>query len=324
MTGKTFFTSTHRLVTQNACKQSGYALLTVIIILAIMTPLVVNLSYKTMVQITGADYLASKIKSREIARAGLESAILAIKKDDSAYDSYHEEWGEFGELSAFSGTFFEEGSFTGDITDEDGKINLNRITAGLDTKNQLTALFDMLGIDTDIIDSITDWIDSDDEPQLTGAEDSYYNALENPYYSKDAAMDNIYELRLIKGVTDDIFLGKENGKPLYNYLSAYGNDGKININTAKDEIILSLSSDLSVNSAEEIINYRNEKAFKNMDELIELIGEKDYKIIQGKIKLASKTFSVKIRGSYREISTDIYAVIQRMGNNVKLIYYSEA
>jgi len=312
------------VVNKKIKNEKGYALLTVLIILAIMTPLVVNLSYKTMVQITGADYLASKIKSREIARAGLESAILALKKDNRDYDSYLEEWGEFRELSVFSATFFEEGSFTGTIRDEEGKINVNRITAGLDTKDQLTRLFDIIKVDADILDAITDWIDSDNEAELTGAEDNYYSTLDNPYYSRDAPMNNIYELRLIKGVTDDIFLGRNGENPLYNYLSTYGSDGRVNINTANDEVILSLSKDLPVSVAEEIIDYRRGEPFKSADDVKELIGEKDFKIIQGKIKVVSNTFSVTVRGIYRDIRTDIHAVISRQGDNAKIIYYSEA
>lgn len=289
-----------------------------------MTPLVVNLSYKTMVQITGADYLASKIKSREIARAGLESAILAIKKDNRDYDSYLEEWGEFRELSAFSGTFFEEGSFTGSIIDEEGKINVNRLTAGLDTRNQITRLFEQIEIDTDIIDTMTDWVDSDNEPELTGAEDNYYSTLDNPYYSKDGPMENIYELRLIKGITDDIFHGKKGKRPLYDYLSPYSNESRININTSSYEVLLSLSEDLPANAADEIIVYRKNESFKNADDVKKVIGDKNYQIIQGKIKTTSSTFSIIVRGLYREIETDIHAVIRRSDNNVQIIYYSEA
>ena len=309
---------------KNIKRNEGYALLTVIIILAIMTPLVINLSYKTMVQITGADYLASKIKSREVARAGLESAILALKEDNKDYDSYLEEWGEFREMSLFSATFFEEGSFTGSISDEEGKINANRIIAGINTREQLTRLFEMIGVDTDLLDAITDWVDSDDEPELTGAEDNYYSTLENPYYSKDAPMNNIYEMRLIKGMSDDIFLGKDEKKPLYHYLSTYGNDGRININTASYEVLLSLSEDLSANTVEDVLHYRKSEAFDSLEAVKKLIGDEAYQIIQGKIKVKSNTFSITVHGLYRGIATDIHAVVSRNGEKIKIIYYSEA
>lgn len=79
----------------------GFALLSVLVILAILTPLVVNLSYKTRVQMTGVNYYAGKIKSRQIAKAGLESAMLVLKKDKNNFDSATEEWGQFESLSRF-------------------------------------------------------------------------------------------------------------------------------------------------------------------------------------------------------------------------------
>lgn len=195
-----------------ASEEGGFALLSVLVIIAIITPLVVNQSYKTRVQLTGTGYLADKIKSREIAKSGLEAAILALKKDDKDYDSYHDEWGQFVELSSFSSTFFEEGSFSGIITDEEGKLNINLIAPENEKSDQFAILFEELGIDTDILDGVIDWIDSDSDAELMGAEDYYYKSLENPYNCKDGLMDNIYELRLIKGMTAENFLGKDEVK----------------------------------------------------------------------------------------------------------------
>ncbi len=303
--------------------EGGFALLSVLVIIAIITPLVVNQSYKTRVQLTGAGYLADKIKSREIARSGLEAAILALKKDNKDYDSYLDEWGQFVELSSFSATFFEEGSFSGTITDEEGKLNINLLESN-EKSEQLTRLFEEMQIDTDILAGVMDWIDDDSEAELMGAEDYYYKALKNPYNCKDGSMDNIYGLRLIKGMTDEAFLGKSGEKGLGEFISVYG-DKKVNINTAPYEVILALSADMTPALAREIIAYRETDSIKSVQEIKEFFDDpKDYEDLKKKIKVNSKFFSIRARGNIRDIYTDIHAFIERNGDEITILYYGEA
>ena len=302
--------------------EGGFALLSVLVIIAILTPLVVNQSYKTRVQLTGAGYLADKIKSREIAKSGLEAAILALKKDDKDYDSYHDEWGQFAELSAFSSTFFEEGSFSGIITDEEGKLNINDLELESSKMDQLTVLFEQLHIDTDILLSVIDWIDDDSEEELMGAEDYYYKSLKNPYNCKDGPMDNIYELRLIKGMTAEAFLGKGEKKGLGEFISVYGDKKKVNINTAPYEVLLSL--DITPELANEIIAYREIEPIKSASEIEELFDPDADEALQGKMKVSSNFFSIRVRGNVRDIYTDVHAFIERNGDNITMLYYGEA
>ena len=302
--------------------EDGFALLSVLVIIAILTPLVVNQSYKTRVQLTGAGYLADKIKSREIARSGLEAAILALKKDGKDYDSYLDEWGQFVELSSFSSTFFEEGSFSGIIMDEEGKLNINLI-ASETKKDQFAMLFEELRIDTDILDGVIDWIDGDSDAELMGAEDYYYKSLENPYNCKDGPMDNIYELRLIKGMMAETFLGKGDAKGLTEFVSVYG-DKKVNINTAPYEVLLSLSADITPTLASEVIAYRETESIKSVLEIKEVFGEDTYDALRSKVKVTSGFFSIRVRGMLRDIYTDVHAVVERNNENITMLYYGEA
>ena len=53
-----------------------------------------------------------------------------------------------------------------------------------------------------IADSIQDWIDPDDNPRLAGAESDYYQSLNPPYYAKNAPIDDLSELLLVKGIAE--------------------------------------------------------------------------------------------------------------------------
>lgn len=70
------------------------------------------------------------------------------------------------------------------------------------------------GVERDTIaDSILDWIDGDSNFKLNGAEEDYYQGLEEPYSCKDAYFDVVEELLLVNGVRDQekqwVFYGKE-------------------------------------------------------------------------------------------------------------------
>jgi len=68
-----------------------------------------------------------------------------------------------------------------------------------------------MGLPVDLADTIIDWVDIDDAPYPYGAESNYYNSLPNPYKSKNAAMDSINEMLLIKGITPAVFYGFSGG-----------------------------------------------------------------------------------------------------------------
>ena len=76
---------------------------------------------------------------------------------------------------------------------------------------QLKRLMTLLNIDPSdgdiIVDSILDWIDPDDLTRLNGAKTDYYMSLSPPYRAKNAPLDRVDELLLIRGVTPELFHG---------------------------------------------------------------------------------------------------------------------
>lgn len=302
----------------------GFALISVLIILMVLTPLVVNLGYSAKVHVSGADYFGSKAKAIEIARAGFEAAAAALKDDENDYDSILEDWGRFEELSQLSSGFFEEGQFTGNITDEEGKLNLNRLDSvnKVETKEILERLLGTLEYDDGLVDAIVDWIDEDSDSELSGAEDDYYGQLENPYGSKDGPMSTILELSLLKGFRSEEPDSPDMTSALYKYLSLCG-DGKVNINTVSPELMLSLSPEMDENSVEEIMARREESAIGSLDELSGLINEDALNSIKSKIKVKSSCFSIHIKGLVREVPAELHAIVKRADGKLKILYYRE-
>jgi len=90
------------------------------------------------------------------------------------------------------------------ITDESGKLNLNTAAAAM--------LLKLPGMTTELADSIVDWRDSDGDVTAEGAESQYYLLLNDPYECKNAPLETVEELWLIRGITPQIFFGEDTNR----------------------------------------------------------------------------------------------------------------
>jgi len=58
-----------------------------------------------------------------------------------------------------------------------------------------------------IVGSILDWIDQDNDPHVQGTETDYYQSLDTPYEAKNGPIDDLSELLLVRGITQDMYWG---------------------------------------------------------------------------------------------------------------------
>jgi DNA uptake protein ComE-like DNA-binding protein len=105
--------------------------------------------------------------------------------------------------------------YTYGITDEASKLNLN--TASL---YMLTLL---PGMDTDLAPALVDWRSPAATNTPGGAESDYYLLLDDPYYCKNAPLETIEELMLVKDFTPDVVFGEDYNRN--GYLDDNENDG---------------------------------------------------------------------------------------------------
>jgi type II secretory pathway component PulK len=121
------------------------------------------------------------------------------------------------------------------ITDEGGRINLNRATRGL--LERLLGEVDVEPAARDVIvDSIQDWRDPNEEHRLNGAESDYYLALPVPYRSKNADFETVDELLQVRGMTREILYGRSGTPGLAEFLTVWGS-GALNVNTASPTVL---------------------------------------------------------------------------------------
>src|SRR4051812_34307941 len=173
------------------------------------------------------------------------------------------------------------GKLTVTIQDLERKFNLSAITEanpGILERALLLVGADSSDIPT-IIDSYFDWVDPDHKTHLAGAENPDYLRMPAPYYAKNGPVDDIRELLLIKGMTEQVFWGtgrvgpapesavKRVKRPMSPYLQSmqnmptssvglydlfvpfHGAGNRVNINTASAEVLQVAGLDPSMASA---------------------------------------------------------------------------
>ncbi|MEM7540229.1 MAG: type II secretion system minor pseudopilin GspK [Pseudomonadota bacterium] len=126
---------------------------------------------------------------------------------------------------------------------------------------QFRLLLAKLDIDPEIVPAILDWIDPDSNTRFpNGAEDEYYGQLDEPYRSANRHFADISELRLVRGITEEIY---ERLRPFVTVLPI---TTAINVNTAPIEILMSLGPGIDEITAEQIVNAREAQPYLSIGE----------------------------------------------------------
>ena len=131
------------------------------------------------------------------------------------------------------------GEFSYRITDEAARLDINASTpARLD---RLLAALDVEQRQRDIItDSLQDWRDRDEVHRLNGAEsEDVYLRLPVPYRSRNGNLQDASELRQIRGVSRELYVGTSDRPGLGNLVTAVA-VGRVNLNTASAPVLKAL------------------------------------------------------------------------------------
>ncbi|MEI9962913.1 MAG: general secretion pathway protein GspK [Limisphaerales bacterium] len=205
---------------RNQSNSHGIALIIVMIAIAVLSIMAAGFALSMKVETKLAMNADNEEDLLWLGRSGVEYARWILAQEGAApgqqFDALNQKWaGGAGSIaesnSVLAGISLDnypigDGSVSVKIVDLERKMNIN-------TANSLTlqqALITM-GVDADdlsvISDSIQDWIDTDDSPRVAGAESDYYEGLVPPYYAKNAPIDDLSELLLVKNITPEIYWG---------------------------------------------------------------------------------------------------------------------
>jgi general secretion pathway protein K len=309
-------------VVQATLDKRGVALIIVILVISIIIPVTLQLNRAMRASIFDAANLSDGIRLLYVAKSGFNAGQVVLSYHKGPVDTLTEDWANMEVLSAQSKDYFSDASFRVQIEDESGKIPLNLFimnnVVNADVREMLVRLLSLpeFGLDSDrvmeIINSLKDWMDSDDEVTATGAETAYYKSLDRPYAAKNAPIENLEEILMIKGVTRELYYGTQ-GKPgLEKYLTLYGM-GKININTAPKLILRILSKDMTTEMIEEMDTYRRTPGNDLSDPtwFIKLNSTQNVLVNQNWMMTQSDSFRITSTGLVHNMAQIVSGIVQR-------------
>ncbi len=225
------------------------ALIIVLLVLALMLMVVGEFSLAMRLEGTTTLNFRAGITAGYLAEAAYQRAVaeilpeaLAQQLDEEGLLVFRRAIVESPKAPSRRELALGPGRFSYRITDEEGRLNINRAPPELLHRLLSQPEF---AIERDardvIVDSIMDWRDPNEEHRLNGAESDYYLGLPAPYRSKNADFDSLEELLQVRGVTPALFYGTQEPEPgkcrgLAGCLTIAGT-GAVNLNTASDTVL---------------------------------------------------------------------------------------
>ncbi len=306
--------------------RSGVALLVTLLVLVLIVTLALEIfRIGARAAQTGA-YGRDSVRAVLLAEGGVAGAKAVLKYDfrNSQIDTLDEIWGKLPPQD------FGEGTVQVFVEDEERKINLNNLTtAALGTPGWkandpwpeiFRRLLVTLEIEPSLADAVVDWLDTDEIARSGGVESAYYQSLPFPYRAKNDKFDTVEELRLVRGVTPEVF---EKLKPFVTVRSS----GKVNINTAPAEVLMALSAAATAGTidraaADQVIAHRQVNPFKAVSEF-KNVGTLQIQVynsdarFQNALAVASTTFHVRSTGLVSGTARTIDALGEKAGNDIQ-------
>jgi len=351
-------------------RSSGVALIIVMISIFVLAAMAAFLSYSMKVESRLSVDSSADRQMVWLGRSGVELARWVLVQEDSLanqqYDALNQIWaGGSGSpaesnsvLSGIDLTHYSvgDGVISVKIVDLERYGNINTADSAM-LHQALTIMGVQDPTEISIVsDSIQDWVQPGDIPRVAGAKNEYYQGFNPPYNCKEAPMDDISELLLIKGIWDhrEIYSGGRatddqpaafqqhqlgfeapaGQAPNYPFglkdLFRPFSTGRININTA-DQNVLQLIPGVDATVAGELIKLRSgpdgadgtedDTPFNNAGGALQSAGDNN-PAAANYVTTRSSTFEVTVTAQLPGIpSRDYKAILFRNGRNVDVVSF---
>jgi general secretion pathway protein K len=254
-------------------QQRGVALITAVLVVAIGTMIAVNLMWEGTLDLRRTESALAADQGLLYVQ-GAEAWAADILRQDlvDSPDSDHlsELWAiELAPLPVDGGTI------TGKLEDLQARFNLNNLIAadGMESqlaRRQFERLLNSLELDPGLAGAVVDWLDPDTDLRFpTGGEDVVYISLDPPYRTANSMITSTSELLAIAGFDKEVF------QRLAPYITVLPRGTKLNVNTASDALLASLSDDLDPATATALVEERDNAEFLDIDATFEGLVDPD-------------------------------------------------
>lgn len=300
------------ILSSSPCRQTGFALMTVLIIMVLVSLMLSGMVYRQSLTIKRSGAILHQSQAFAV-QWGMEHWVkkgLTLDAKLTKVDNLKELWAQPMIAVPFAG-----GEVSGQLFDQQAKLNINNLvlTSGEDQK-QWKVVFNRYLTQNHLaspkLDVIVDWMDNNQEPLPQGAESDYYLTLNPPYRSGDQILVQIDTLQLMKGIKPkDFHIMKRD-------MTALPNATKINVNTASKPVLLALSDAMTPKMCDAWLNYRKTAPAETVQAFNNFLATKGLKtpIASSLINVSSSYFMLSDHIQYGETRLSMRALFARTVN----------
>ncbi len=253
--------------------QQGVAVLTAMLVVTLGTMIAVNMMWNaTLDQRRTVAALAADqgLMYLHGAEAWAGDILRQDQVESSESDHLGEQWAfELPPLPV------DGGAITGRLEDVQGRFNLNNLVTPQGEVDELARLqferlLDSLGLDVTLSGVVIDWLDADGDTGFPiGGEDGVYTAGDPPYRTPNSVITSASELMAMSGVDVDTY------RALSPYVTTLPSGTALNVNTASDYLLASLSDDIDLSLGTSLVEERGGADFADIDATFEGLVEAD-------------------------------------------------
>jgi general secretion pathway protein K len=281
--------------------ERGVALVMALLVVSIGTLIAVNLLWQGTLDLRRTDAALAADQGLMYVQGAEAWAADILRQDlvDSPdSDHFGEQWAiELPPLPVDGGTI------VGRLEDLQGRFNLNNLVDANGRENELARqqferLLFRVEADPALAGAVVDWLDPDTELRFpTGGEDVVYSDADPPYRTANSTITSASELMAIAGFDRDIF------RSLAPYVTVLPSGTKLNVNTASDVVLASLSENIDIGIAGSLVEERGDAEFVDIDEtfaglvepevLAEIDGVSEHFLLTATVTLGSNQLTMR-------------------------------
>lgn len=311
--------------------ERGMALLLVLLVVALLTTLLVEFAFSTLVDLRLTETFRDSTQAYYLAKGGVTAGSMLLKEDRNRYDSLDEMWSQ-----GISNYPVGHGFISIRISDLGGKLAVNRLVEGNSPQavmvDRFYRLFANLGLDrqtdpAELTAALIDWLDSGDDTYrelrvddrimpVAGAEAPYYRGVPRPYACKNGRLHTLDELALVKGFTPEVL------RLVTPHLAVNGEE-QLNINTASVAVLMALDPLIDQKLAEKIVAYRTTTPLTTLASLESILPADAYSALRtlenlGQLGVTSELYRIEVEALVNDGQRRMVAEVEK--NSSKLLY----
>ena len=334
----------------------GSILIAVMFVLVVLSLLVSALSYRVALGQRTARQEAVMIRLEALGRSAVRVALADLDADDNGFDHPAEAWSDhealgarlgWAELQVASGEAGPAFEVRYRVIDEEGKRHLDYASS---------EALRLAGLSAAQVDALLDWQDGDDVGRAEGAEGSFYAGRVSAHRAKNAGVELVEELRLMRHMTaGDFWARRGGGEELaggrpggsggrfgdgesglavsWDELLTTLGDGRVNLNTAPREVLSMLP--VRAEAVEQILAFRAHDrdalgpleghVFRLAEDLEQLNGltGPEAQILADLGKFGSETFRIEVNSRHRASGLEhrLQAVVRRSDSSSGIVQW---